>query len=117
MLKEKIEQSDYLNEPAIFLGKREYTSFDKKTNEQIPIIAFTYYNIASGEVGEVSIRRDNLTDGRGADQITFADDGWNFKVFVIIREEKRSRFGSNLTLTQIKDTGKYLQLVDHELKM
>lgn len=104
MLNEKRE-TDYLNEVVIFLGKRTWI-----TKEGEKVSAFSYLNILSGEPGEISIKDENLNDGRGADEILFGSSDWKYPVFVILRDEKRSRFGSQLNLAQIKKTEKIVEL-------
>jgi len=117
-MKPKTQETDYLNELVIFLGSRKYTPKAKRAGEEEKeVSSFTYLNINSGEVGELGVRTELLEDGRGGNTIEFGDENWVFPIFVIIREEKRSRFGSSLNFTQCKNTGKFVQLTDYNSVM
>jgi len=101
-------------EIVVFLSDRDYHAKDKVSGIEVPIKAYSYYNLETNQASELSIRHENLTQ-YGADKIAYADETWTFPVFAISREWQRSKNYQNLKLVGINATGKFMQLVEKKV--
>lgn len=100
-------------EVAIFFGKRTYQVQDRNNPElKHPVYAFTYLDLDTETIRELSIREDNLIE-RNADKITYGDN-WKYEIFRIVREWVKNGNYQNLKLITIEPTGQYMQLTKVE---
>jgi len=96
-------------ELVIFLSKRKYFVSDKENpDKKIEIWAFTYMNLDTDDLRELSIREENLLERR-ANEITFGDN-WVFRIFRIQREWVKNGNYQNLKLLGIDPLDEFMRL-------